>query len=108
MGERKQTDFKVHNPVPEFGPDGQPLPLPPGTKADREHWIDEAYEIKLRNHKPNPVEIRVVEHLCRWSNWAITEKSTEFKQTDATTIEFRVTLKPDQAQTVTYTARYSF
>lgn len=108
VGERKQTDFKVHNPVPEFGPDGQPLPLPPGTKADREHWIDEAYEIKLRNHKPNPVEIRVVEHLCRWSNWAITEKSTEFKQTDATTIEFRVTLKPDQAQTVTYTARYSF
>ena len=93
---------------PQLGPDGNPLPLPPGAKADREPWIDESFEIKLRNHKQNPVEIRVVEHLCRWSNWAITEKSAEFKKTDAATIEFRVPLKPDEEQTVTYTVHYSW
>ena len=111
VGERKQTSFKANAPsgvVPQLGPDGNPLPIPPGAKADREPWIDESFEIKLRNHKQNPVEIRVVEHLCRWSNWAITEKSAEFKKTDAATIEFRVPLKPDEEQTVTYTVHYSW
>ena len=28
--------------------------------------LDESFEIKLRNHKKEPVEIRVVEHLYRW------------------------------------------
>ena len=54
------------------------------------------------------VEIRIVEHLCRWSNWAITEQSAEFKKTDAETIEFRVPLKPDEEQIVTYTVHYSW
>jgi len=35
------------------------------------------------------------------------EKSAEFKQTDAQTVEFRVPLKPDEEQTVTYTVHYS-
>ena len=111
VGERKQTDFKENAPppvLPTLGPDGQPLPPPPGARGDREPWIDESYEIKLRNHKQNPVEIRVVEHLCRWGNWAITKKSAEFRKTDAATIEFRVPLKPDEAQTVTYTVHYSW
>ncbi len=111
VGERKQTSFKANalsGVVPQLGPDGNPLPLPPGAKTDREPWIDESFEIKLRNHKPNPVEIRVVEHLCRWSNWAITEKSAAFKKTDAATIEFPVPLKPDEELTVTYTVHYSW
>jgi hypothetical protein len=45
-------------------------------------WLDESFEVKLRNHKKEPVEIRVVEHLFRWTNWDITEKSEAFtKQT---------------------------
>ena len=115
VGERKQTSFKVNTPpaaAPTLGPDGRPLPAAPetapGTIVDPEPWIDESFEIKLRNHKQNPVEIRVVEHLCRWSNWAITEKSAEFKKTDAETIEFRVPLKPDEEQIVTYTVHYSW
>ncbi len=112
VGERKQTEFKANLPpavIPVLGPDGQPLPPPP-TRAtvDNDRWIDESYEIKLRNHKPNAVEIRVVEHLCRWNNWAITEKSMEFKKMDSATIEFRVPLKPDEEQTVTYTVHYSW
>lgn len=71
-------------------------------------WLDESFEIKLRNHKKEPVEIRVVEHLYRWTNWEIREPSTNFTKTDAQTIEFRVPLKPDQEGVVTYTVHYSW
>jgi hypothetical protein len=88
VGERKQTNFHVDT----------------GDK-----WINESFEIKLRNRKKDaPVEIRVVEHLYRWSNWEITAKSDDFKKTDAQTIEFRVPVKPDEEKTVTYTVHYSW
>ena len=88
VGERKQTNFHVET----------------GDK-----WLDESFEIKLRNRKKDaPVEIRVVEHLYRWSNWEITAKSDDFKKTDAQTIEFRVPVKPDEEKTITYTVHYSW
>ena len=87
VGERKQTNFRVDT----------------GDK-----WLDESFEIKLRNRKPEPVEIRVVEHLYRWNNWVITAKSADFKKTDSQTIEFRVPVKPDEERTVTYTVHYSW
>ena len=112
VGERKQTNFKANlstAAVRQLGPDGNPLPSPPpGATEDIGPWIDESYEIKVRNHKANPVEIRVVEHVCRWDNWALTQQSMPFKKTDAGTIEFRVPLKPDEQQTVTYTVHYSW
>ena len=88
VGERKQTDFKVD-------------------RADK--WMDETFEIKLRNRKKtDAIEIRVVEHLYRWSNWNITAKSDEFTKKDSQTIEFRVPVKPDEERTVTYTVHYSW
>jgi hypothetical protein len=70
--------------------------------------LDESFAIKLRNHKKEAVEIRVVEHLYRSPTWEITEKSNPFTKTDAQTIEFRVEVKPDAEETVTYTAHYSW
>jgi hypothetical protein len=87
VGERRQTNFR---------------------RDSGDRWIDETIEIKVRNRKTEPVEIRVVEHLYRWSNWEIREKSLDFKKTDAQTIEFRVPLKPDEEQTVTYAVHYSW
>ena len=88
VGERKQTDFHVDT---------------------RAHQMDESFEIKLRNRKKDqPVEIRVVEHLYRWSNWEITAKSDDFTKKDSQTIEFRVPVKPDEEKTVTYTVHYSW
>ena len=88
VGERKQTSFHVDT----------------GDK-----WMNESFEIKLRNRKKDqPVEIRVVEHLYRWSNWEITQKSDEFTRKDSQTIEFRVPVKPDQERTITYTVHYSW
>jgi hypothetical protein len=88
VGERKQTNFHVDT----------------GDK-----WIDESFEIKLRNRKKtDAVEIRVVEHLYRWSNWNITAKSDDFVKKDSQTIEFRIPVKPDEEKTVTYTVHYSW
>jgi hypothetical protein len=72
-------------------------------------WMDESFEIKLRNRKKDsPVTICVVEHLARWSNWDITAKSDDFKKTDSQTIEFRIPVKPDEERTVSYTVHYSW
>jgi hypothetical protein len=87
VGERTRTNYKVDN---------------------SNDWIDESFEIKLRNHKKEPVEIRVVEHLFRWTNWDITAKSDPFTKTNAQEIEFRVQLKPDEEKTLTYTVHYSW
>ena len=87
VGEHRRTNFKVDN-------------------AD--HWADESFEIKLRNHKKEPAEIRVVEHLFRWVNWDITAKSDPFLKTNAQEMEFRIPLKPDEEKTVTYTVHYSW
>jgi len=73
-----------------------------------EKWMDESFEIKLRNRKKEPVEIRVVEHLYRWNNWQVTAKSDDFQKTDAQTIEFRVPVKPDEEKTITYAVHYSW
>lgn len=78
-------------------------------KLDTAHdWADESFEIKLRNHKSEAVEIRVVEHLYRWITWEITEKSNTFLKTDAQTIEFRIQLDPDEEKTITYMVHYSW
>jgi hypothetical protein len=54
------------------------------------------------------VEIRVVEHLYRWNNWEIVQKSDDYVKTDSQTIEFRVTLKPDQEKVITYKVHYTW
>jgi len=86
-GERKRTVF--HN---EMG----------------RQMMDEGFEIKVRNHKKEPAEIRIVEHLYRWSTWDITTSSMPYTKTDAQTIEFRVSLQPDEEKTVSYIAHYTW
>jgi hypothetical protein len=87
VGERRRTNVKVDS---------------------NNHWLDESFEIKLRNHKKEPVDIRVVEHLFRWTNWEITEKSDPFTKKNAQTMEFRVPVKADEEKTVHYTVHYSW
>ncbi len=88
VGERKRTNIKVDS---------------------SNHWIDESFEIKVRNRKQDEsVEIRVVEHLYRWTNWEIREPSNAFEKKDAQTIEFRIPLKPGEEKTLTYTVHYSW
>jgi hypothetical protein len=87
VGERKRTYFKVDRNA---------------------HTVDESFEIRLRNHKKEPMEIRVVEHLYRWSNWDIMKNSDPFSKIDSKTIEYRVTVPADGEKVVTYTAHYTW
>jgi len=87
VGERKRTNFRVDS---------------------SNKWADESFEITVRNRKKEPAEVRVVEHLYRWTNWEIREQSEEFEKKDAQTLEFRVTLKPDEERKIRYTAHYSW
>jgi hypothetical protein len=70
--------------------------------------VTQTFEIKVRNRKKEPVEIRVVEHANRSGNWTLTAQSQPHEKKDATTLEFRVPLKPDEEKTVTYTIRYTW
>ena len=87
VGERKRTNIRVDS---------------------AHNWMDESFEIRVRNHKKEAVSVRVVEHLYRWSNWKLTEQSQESRKMDAQTVEFSVTVAPDGEQVVTYTVHYSW
>ena len=79
-----------------------------GFTVDRaQSTITESFEVKLRNHKTEPVTIQVVEHLNRWQSWEIVEHNLDFTKRDAHAIEFVVPLKPDEEKTVSYQARYT-
>jgi len=86
-GERRRTNYTVENAKSA------------GT---------ETFEIRVRNHKKQPVEVRVVEHLYRGKNWEITAKSDNYNKTDSQTIEFPVSIAPDGEKVITYTAHYTW
>jgi hypothetical protein len=71
-------------------------------------FVDEAFEIKLRNHKNEAATIHVIEHLYRWSNWAITQESTSHRQLDSRSIEYELTLSPNEERALTYTVHYTW
>ena len=85
VGERRQVDFQVD------------------TNARR---ADETIEIKVRNHKAEPVDVIVREVLFRWSSNDVTEASQRYNRRDAHTVEFPVTVAKDSEATVRYKVRY--
>ncbi len=76
--------------------------------SNRQDFAEEDFEIRLRNRKTTAVTVRVVEHLYRWSNWSITQKSDAFTKKDAQTVEFEVNVPPDAEKVVTYRVRYEW
>jgi hypothetical protein len=50
----------------------------------------------------------VVEHLSRFDNWELKQKSTDYRSLDSHTIEFPVTVNPDEEKIVTYQVHYSW
>lgn len=78
------------------------------TERSAERTATQTVEVKVRNRKKEPVEIRVVEHANRGGNWTLTTQSQPHEKKDATTFEFRVPLQPDEEKTVTYTIRYTW
>jgi hypothetical protein len=87
VGERRQVNFAVD------------------TSAK---WLEEEFEIKLRNHKSQAVEVVVKENLYRWSNWKVLTKSHNYVKEDARTISFPVRVEKDAQTIVRYRVRYTW
>ncbi len=87
VGERRQTDFRLDS---------------------GRRWADESFEIKVRNHKKEAVEIRVVEHMYRWIQWEMKANSMPYAKTDARTIEFCPKVPTGGEAVITYTVHYSW
>lgn len=87
VGERRQVDFAVD------------------TKG---HWIEEEIEIKVRNHKSQPVDVLVQEALYRWSNWKLLTKSQDYVKQDARHVQFPVHIAKDGEALVRYRVHYSW
>jgi hypothetical protein len=85
VGERKRTDFKQIS----------------------QDVTEESFEIKLRNHKEEAVEVVVVEHLYSYTTWEIIESNFRYEKKDAGTIEFKIPLAKDEEKIINYTVRYT-
>jgi len=87
VGERRQVDFTVNAGA---------------------HWLEEEIEIKLRNHKSQPVDVVVKEPMYRWSNWKLLSHSDDFKKDSARLIHFNVTVPRDGERVIRYRVHYSW
>jgi hypothetical protein len=87
VGERRQVAFSID------------------TNAER---MDETVEVKVRNHKTEPVEVLVREVLYRWTTNEIVETTHQYQREDARTVHFPVTVAPDGEAVVRYRVRYTW
>jgi len=65
-----------------------------------------AYEISLRNHKKEDVEVRVVEPIP--GDWTVLSSSHKYKKTEAFTAEFSVPVPKDKETKLTYRVRMRY
>jgi hypothetical protein len=64
------------------------------------HEITESFEVKIRNHKAEPVDVIIKENLFRWTNWEITKSSDKWEKQDYRTIRFPVHAEKDPEKIV--------
>jgi hypothetical protein len=72
------------------------------------HVVEDTYEIKVRNHKDEAVEVLVYEHPWRWNQWDITASSAQWAKVDQSTVRFPLRLAKNEEKTIRYTIRYSW
>jgi hypothetical protein len=85
VGERKQTEF-----------------------VEEGNSARESFEIRIRNHKTEDVEVLVKENMYRWITWQVIAKSHDFTKADARTVEFPVTVPKGGDAVVKYTVKYTW
>jgi hypothetical protein len=87
VGSRAQTDFRT---------------LSSG------HVIEETFEIKVRNHKKDAVDVMVYEHPWRGSQWEVVKTTVQGEKIDQTTLRFPLKIAPDKEKSVVFTLRYTW
>jgi hypothetical protein len=81
VGEHKRTNFKRIN----------------------NRTVEETFQISLRNHKDQQVNVLDVEHLT--GDWTITESSDKYFKKDASTVQIPVDVPANGEKVITYTVR---
>ena len=79
IGERVQKDFKSYA----------------GGRV-----VEETIEVKVRNHKEEPVTIQIYEHPWRWSQWEIVKSTDDWTKVDQTTLRFPVKIDRNGEKTI--------
>jgi hypothetical protein len=87
VGERTQTDYRVD-------------------LKTRNVW--ETFEITLRNHKTEAVDVAVLENLYRSSNWKIEDANLPFDRENSNRIRFNVRVPGEGETVILYTAHYTW
>lgn len=84
VGERIQTDYKrISDDVQKY-----------------------SYQITLRNHKEQKVEVVVIEHLSYGGEWEILNSNYDYSKKDAFTVEFKIPLEKNTEKKLNYTVQY--
>ncbi len=68
----------------------------------------ETFEVKFKNTRKDAVEVLVIEHMYRWSNWTIDKESSPSVIGANDTAQFRVKVPAGGSQTLTYTVVYNW
>jgi hypothetical protein len=68
--------------------------------------MDETIEVKVRNHKEEPVDVLIRETMYRWTQNDVVESTTRYEREDARTVNFPVTIAKDGEAVVRYRVRY--
>lgn len=87
VGERRQTDFRVDTDA---------------------KWLEESFEISVRNRKQEAVELKVREYAYRWSQWTLTTQSHAVEKRDAQTFDFPLNIPADGEVKLRYSIRYTW
>lgn len=87
VGERRQVDFQVDR---------------------NSRRVEETIEVKVRNHKEEPVEVLIKETLFRWGTNDVLESSHRYDRVDARTVHFPVQIARDGEAVVRYRVRYTW
>ena len=80
VAERKQTDFRVVS----------------------RNVYESSWEVTLRNHKKEDVNVVVIETLASYGQWRVLSSSVPFEKQDVSSIKFNVAVPKDGEVTLTY------
>ena len=76
------------------------------SKSPHAGRLIETYEIRVRNHKDVPINVRAVGHLHGERNWQVTKTTDDYVKHDFRTLYFDFRMKANSEKTITYTVDY--
>lgn len=85
VGERAQVDFKLDT---------------------SQKFLDETFEIEVRNRKQTATEVVIREYFYRWSGWELLQSTHKGAKRDQQTMDFSVSIPADGTAKLRYTVRY--